>query len=255
MLFTAPSQNRLHLCCIVESFPDQPQVSAGLHLFLPKLNEDAQTILRAIDCNTSPLDNRTTVAMPNAHPLYLPPFQPSSRDSIIVFNLTYDLSGPLMIPDYAAFRLVVHRQALLDLLALSVTERSDAGPQRLAWSDWGPVRTRWFAATEDQDTFLQVMSGQRYVSVAQKEYGDNFPITLYDFNPQNIPGSDHAVTYRNRTEYIEPYRSHDIQPFGEEVWSELPYIEQEWVTNYDGMEHAIMDDERIIFLPVRVVPR
>ncbi|KIM77988.1 hypothetical protein PILCRDRAFT_607606 [Piloderma croceum F 1598] len=255
VLFTAPSQNRLDLCCIVESSKDQPQqVSAGLHLLLPKLNEDAEAVLRAVCCNTSPLDNHTTVAMPNAHPLYLPPFRPSSRDSIIVFNLIYAMIGPLMILDYAAFRFVVHRQALLDLLALSVTERS-AEPQRLAWSDWGPVRTRWFAATEDQDTFLGVMSGQRYISVASKDYQDNFPVTLYDFNPQNIPGSDHAVTYRARTEYVEPYRSHDIQPFGEEVWSELPYIRKVWLTNYDGMECAMMDDERIILFPVRIVPR
>jgi len=256
ILFTVPSQNKLDLCCIMESSNDQPQqVLAGLHLLLPKLNKDAETTLMAVSCNTSPLDNRTTVAMPNAHPLYLPPFQPSSRDSIIVFNLTYDMVGPLMILDYPVFRFVIHRQALLDLLALSIIERSDAGPQSLAWSDWGPARTRWFEATEDKDTFLQVMSGQRYVSVANKEYEDNFPITLYDFNPQNIPLSDHAVTYRGRTAYVEPYRSHDIQPFGEEVWSELPYIEHKWLTNYDGMEDVIMDDERIIFLPVRVVSR
>jgi hypothetical protein len=124
-------------------------------------------------------------------------------------------------------------------------------PHILAWSDWGPVRTRWFAATEDQDTFQQVMSGQRYVSVARKEFADNFPITLYDFNPRNITGSDHAVTSRDRMEYFEPYGDHDTQPFAEEVWSELPYIGKEWLSNYNDIEHAIMDDERIIFFSVR----
>ena len=52
--------------------------------------------------------------------------------------------------------------------------------------------------------------------------------------------------------YVEPAGRHDVQPFAEEVWSELPYVGIEWPASYEGMEHVLMDDERIIIFPVHM---
>jgi hypothetical protein len=251
VLFTDPERNRLDICYIEESPHNQPkQFSVWRYLLLPALNKDAKTDIEGFYCNSYPLDN--CAAISNAHAL-MPPFEPSSRDSIIVFNIAYGLKTPSTGGDYASFRIVTHRQTLLDLLSPSatLTGTSDGG---FAWSAWGPPRTRWFAATEDQDACKQVMSGQRYVSVARQEFADDFPIAIYDFNPQNISRSDDAETSRERMIYEEPGRRHDVQPFAEEVWSELPYVGIEWPTSYEGMEHVMMDDERIIIFPVRIIP-
>jgi len=210
---------------------------------LPELNAVADAQISEIYCNSSPLNNRTESSMTEG--IDLPPFQSSSTDSIIVFSIVCQMmtdNGE----DNISFTLVTHRRALLDLVSSSAISSSDG---EIAWSVWGPSRARWFDTTKERDVFRHITSGQRWVTVMHAEYADHFTMTVYDFNPKNIPGSSYAITKRARFRYVEPYGQHFVQPFSEEVWSELPCTGIESATDYEGMEYVLMDDERIIILP------
>ena len=106
VLFTDPKRNRLDICYIEESLDNQPkQFSVWRCLPLPALNENANTQIERFYCNSYPLNNCATTA--NAHAL-MPPFESSSGDSIIVFNIAYGLETPGSGGDYASFRIVTY---------------------------------------------------------------------------------------------------------------------------------------------------
>lgn len=83
-------------------------------------------------------DHSTATSDP---PSFLSPF----ANGLVVFTFTieYNIDNTIM----SDVRFVIHKQALLDLVAASSSATRNVEteqPPHMPWSEWGPSRTRWF---------------------------------------------------------------------------------------------------------------
>jgi len=85
------------------------------------------------------------------------------------------------------FSLIVHRQALLDLLAFDEfgIPRLGIAELKLAWDVWGPPVTRWIRGVGGAG-FIGTTYGQRCISDNPAGDRRRFVLDILDFNPWNV---------------------------------------------------------------------
>lgn len=241
--------NRLDLCHIPTAVSSRcPQkLHVTLSLDLPKLAEDV--VLLHMRCDSSPFSSRYGPSAPDSADWnHLPPFETSWSNAIIAFGFLYTNGDT-----YPFYRLVAHRRSLLQLLLATDPPGTDTNRSRvnepknstkMAWTAWGPSRTRWLDFIRDQDDNTHYIYGQRLLCFNAECYdipGEQQHIEVFDFNVENVLASDNAITSSDFQ-----LDKDSLYVFAEPVLSELPYVIILSPKRYSG--YGVWMDESRIFV-------
>jgi len=236
------------------SSPIRPILSLGL----PPLADSM--MVESIDSQGSPSPTQTP-----KFGKYLPSHLPFLSDpalAIIVFSLAIGENNPGIVTFPEDFWMVVHRQALLDLVPLGVVRDPNSQAVVMPWDSWGPPVTRWFC----DDDFTAGSSihpwGQRFVQhvfpYEVTNEGDSDTITMYDFNPCRVRevqlSKEHILVAREG--HLDDFKidvfSGDVPGsicrkniFRFDIIGKLPYIRYR-SSNWPEYETVFIDEERMI---------
>ncbi|KAM6497452.1 hypothetical protein JOM56_007925 [Amanita muscaria] len=194
---------------------------------------------------------------------YFPPrpFFPSSENSIITANLSFD-SMSLSGYRESEYKLIMHRRALLDMIqkwiSPSLLEQQE---------DWGPPISRWFQV--NGTPWIHQSTGQRYVFLDPDPRDESkFMIGVADFNLHNVrrnadimaqlrggEGEDNGGNGDNgegKEENDDELEILDHQgEFSEEVYMGLKCVVYHAPGEY-AFDGVLMDGERVLGLKVSI---
>jgi len=218
-----------------------------LKLMLPPLSADYHAF--NLSCrNSSPISPAATHNFhTNGDPLRLGDclsFHVAADDTIALFK--FSISDHRSVFPYV---LVTHRRSLLLTLSNSIAAQGG----HISWQDWGPPVTRWISSPLDVYR-ATIAKGQRFAAIqSMTGFEESAPICIFDFNPILVrrlllnPDSLESPTSVTRVvsgrELLQP--PHVGEPFVDEVWSELPYVECSSKEKFD-YSYVFMDEERIV---------
>ncbi|KDR74754.1 hypothetical protein GALMADRAFT_249638 [Galerina marginata CBS 339.88] len=124
-----------------------------------------------------------------------PKFTPTTRPYVhdpktAIMRLSMQIASDEDEDDQRHFVMIVHRQALLDLLKERQSSNRTSSSRHLSWDSWGPSVTRWLEGEIFLSDFTIDTFGQRCVQLAPPRLGqyENSPrpgnrIHIFDFNP------------------------------------------------------------------------
>ncbi|KAF8258992.1 hypothetical protein EI94DRAFT_1752770 [Lactarius quietus] len=267
-------QNTLEITRIVvdERDDDVPRLVRLCTLGLPPLAAHASII--QLSCHAEPNPTGS-----GSGPLLVParssrPFYNNAADAIMLFNLLIDDTNPhAFFHETRNFTFIVHRHALVAQIPHAEPAcapfRSAPGtaPTLVPWFAWGVPVTRWFESDPASMPWVTTSAGQRAVTM---EDNKPTPIIVRDFNPYAV----RAALARQAARGLSQEFDHDARQlpngnrqvvkveenvipagttFREDVQSALPYIETITQNGY-YYEGALIDEERILGLEVRLLP-
>jgi len=194
-----------------------------------------------------------------------PYFQSSFADGLVVFTFSTEYRVD-WATEFSDVRFVIHRRALLDLLAASLSSTAETTREAgvddhpcVLWSEWGPSRTRWFDVHAGSGEYSQLTWGQRVVSIRPKydERVNSYPISVYNFNPAAVSASvstnsSAAVNSLDSLVFYDDgdprHATESLWAFEHTVWSQLPFVKSESSFLFDGISGVMMDGEMILLL-------
>ncbi|KAM6489627.1 hypothetical protein JOM56_014949 [Amanita muscaria] len=199
---------------------------------------------------------------------YFPPrpFSSSSENSIITVNLR--LESPSAPELQIAYKLIMHRNALLDTIqkwtSASLLEQKDLPIWLNEWTDWGPPISRWFEVKEIHKWWTRQSAGQRYAFLDPNPCDRRkYMVAVADFNLHGVRRNAEMMQLRgegedngdngnngegNKEENEEELEILDHEGvFSEEVYMGLKCVVHHAPGEYD-FDVVLMDEERLLGL-------
>jgi hypothetical protein len=250
--------NTVEITKIVIDSDDTPRLVPLCTFHLPPLSHGSSIDFLACYAKPNPTGSGPA-AIPSTSGL---PFRDKAEDAIIIFDISYQLSGD------AWTTFIVHRRALFAHIPAayrasapfcSVTDPTPA-LVRVPWSSWGPAATRWFEGDHTSTLSVWVMrtAGQRAVTLENRI---PTPIIVRDFNVYAVraaralmvaSGQSHHGNWSKQlpngnrmTLKVEDTLLAAGSVFKEDVRSSLPYVEIVTQNEYH-YSSVMIDEERVM---------
>ncbi|KAM6495009.1 hypothetical protein JOM56_009632 [Amanita muscaria] len=172
-------------------------------------------------------------------PYYPPrPLFPSSENSIITVNLLFSHDIPILMP--FAYKLVMHRRALLDMV------QKWTSPSLPEQEDWGPPISRWFRLNTTYHMRIPQSNGQRCVFLDPNPHDKRkCTVSVADFNLHNIKRNAEMMAHGEEENEEELEILPEGSLFLKKVYMGLKCVVYHAPGEYE-FDAVMMDEERLL---------